>query len=351
MRADARGIICAAGLSLSLLAGSFRAESTEGLPPWLSQTSLYDDIANKRVAPHNRPFVPQYPLWSDGAKKSRWIYLPPESVIHTENPNRWRFPVGTVFWKEFRHQGRRVETRIMKKVAPDPSIESWVMGAYQWRRDESDASLVEPTGVTDAAATKFPEVTHDIPSKEDCTFCHDRGGDPILGFDALQLSTRRDPPAPHREPLTDEHLTLADLMEQSRLSHPPREQPWVRARSRSARAAIGYLHGNCGSCHNPKGAAAATGWFTRYDLHADAPPEVPAVASGVNELTQFFEVPGRTLGVDSFRLEGGSPKTSAVFFRMSRRDPQLQMPPIATKVQDRAALALLEQWIEQLSAP
>ena len=55
----------------------------------LSETGLYAAgrpglSSTRRTA----PFSPQYPLWSDGAAKARWIYLPPGTAIDTTRPGR-----------------------------------------------------------------------------------------------------------------------------------------------------------------------------------------------------------------------------------------------------------------------
>jgi hypothetical protein len=44
-------------------------------PSALSETGLYDDIANDVIAADVVPFAPQFELWSDGAAKRRWIRL------------------------------------------------------------------------------------------------------------------------------------------------------------------------------------------------------------------------------------------------------------------------------------
>ena len=53
------------------------------VPERLSQTGLFETGRVDRIDARNRPFSPQYPLWSDGARKSRWVYLPPNATIDT----------------------------------------------------------------------------------------------------------------------------------------------------------------------------------------------------------------------------------------------------------------------------
>ncbi len=56
------------------------------LPALLSGTGLYRSGSTSEVAPQNWPYSPQYPLWSDGALKRRWISLPLGTTIDASNP-------------------------------------------------------------------------------------------------------------------------------------------------------------------------------------------------------------------------------------------------------------------------
>src|SRR5262245_16307764 len=67
-------------------------------PPLLSQTGLYEKDGAFVVDHRNRPYSPQYPLWSDGAHKERWVFLPAGAPIDIANVDSWVFPVGTKFW-------------------------------------------------------------------------------------------------------------------------------------------------------------------------------------------------------------------------------------------------------------
>src|SRR6476659_1959473 len=97
------------------------AGPTAGAPPpapgLLSQTGLF--AGGTTVDPRNRPYSPQYPLWTDGAVKARWIRLPDGAAIDARDEDQWRFPVGTKFWKEFSFGGRRVETRFLWRARAD----------------------------------------------------------------------------------------------------------------------------------------------------------------------------------------------------------------------------------------
>lgn len=88
------------------------------LPTQLSATGLFADVATGTLAPDVHTFEPSFALWSDGAEKRRWIWIPPGTTIDATDPDDWSFPVGTKFWKEFSRDGVRVETRLLQRVGP-----------------------------------------------------------------------------------------------------------------------------------------------------------------------------------------------------------------------------------------
>ena len=84
-------------LTLALLksvAAVPRADTTRP-PETLRETGLYLDLESREVDPKHLAFSPQYPLWTDGATKRRWISLPPGTAIDGSNPDNWVFPIGT----------------------------------------------------------------------------------------------------------------------------------------------------------------------------------------------------------------------------------------------------------------
>src|SRR5262245_5644757 len=95
-----KSIVAISALLLSavyVLKGAATDDNPIVAPLKLSETGLYD--SSGAIDPRNAPFVPQYPLWSDGAEKSRWIQLPEGARIDVSDVDAWRFPTGTKFWK------------------------------------------------------------------------------------------------------------------------------------------------------------------------------------------------------------------------------------------------------------
>lgn len=314
-------------------------------PALLSQTGLYQDPGAHEIAPGVRAFSPQYPLWTDGAAKSRWILLPQGARIDATDVDAWRFPVGTRLWKELAFGGRRVETRLSWHAAPD----TWVFAAYAWSDDQSDATLVPEDGLPRAVEIA-PGKSHSIPSVGDCSACHGASRSPVLGFNALQLSDDRDALAPHADALRTDMVTLRTLVEEALLS-PPRPElvatpPRIAAATPRERAVLGYLAGNCGHCHASEGPLAHVGLVLAQDLD-----EAPAAARAtIVDAPSRYLVPGAPEGATR-RVAPGEPSWSAVLHRMRSRRPSSQMPPLGTVLPDADAIALVEAWIEQDLAP
>jgi len=316
------------------------------LPQLLSESGLYDGFGN--IDPRNRSFNPQYPLWSDGAAKSRWIYLPEGSQIDITDIDNWQFPVGTKLWKEFSWGGRKVETRMLRKSASG----EWEFAAYVWNDDQTDAVLAPPEGIP-AHFEIAPNKKHSIPGVTDCQSCHGSSPARVLGFNALQLSDDRDPLAPHAEPLSADDLTLKTLVA-AHLVTPQREDlvespPRIRESNPTARAAIGYLSANCGGCHNNSGSLARLGLNLLHNSNGDWDSPEPAYATTVDAGGRY-KIPG--IDPDSSRLvTPGNPDHSAILYRMHSRRPSSQMPPLGTVIRDEEALKLVNRWIEEMQPP
>ena len=258
------------------------------VPQRLSLTGLY--AADGQVDARNLPYRPQYPLWTDGAGKNRWIYLPPGTQIDVSAVDTWRYPVGTKLWKEFAFAGHKVETRLIWHVASD----QWVFAAYRWNSAQTDAELAPAEGVPDAWEIE-PGRQHAIPSTTDCQTCHRGIPAVVLGFNALQLSDDRDPLAPHAQALPKGAATLSTLEASGRFT-PSRpewvhEPPRIRTHDPIERAVLGYLSANCGNCHNKTGPLARLGLFLRHDVAG--PPESPEPARATTvDAKGMWLVPG-----------------------------------------------------------
>lgn len=288
------------------------------LPERLSLTGLYGSETAGVLASDVRAFRPRFELWSDGAEKQRFIWLPPEARIDTSDMDSWQFPVGTKLWKEFTRDGVRVETRLLQRWSDD-----WVGVAYLWREDGTDA-ISAPYGAIDALGT-----SHNVPASNECGGCHGGRTSHVLGFSAVQLA----------QPTGPESLNLDELVRLQLVSHAPAGRPRVPG-NETEQAALGYLHANCSHCHNasrpsrPGSRCFDPDNDLDFSLHAQDGPavsETPTYRTSTND-----------------DIEPGRPDSSRLLELVSHRGRFKQMPPLGTEVVDTAAVALLSRWIEEM---
>jgi hypothetical protein len=339
--------------SLFLAAAVSATHIPSAPPPLLSETGLYAGRGANVIDPRNRPFSPQYPLWSDGAEKSRWVRLPEGATIDVRNSDRWDFPAGTRFWKEFRFGGRKVETRFLRRNGDG----SWTFASYAWNEAQTDAILAPADGLPNVAEIA-PGKFHSIPALTDCRACHvpseaapgeGASRTEILGFSALQLSADRDPGAPHAEPLADDMVTLSTLQDEGRFE-PARPEfvaapPRIQAPDARTRSVLGYLSTNCGSCHNEDSSIANLG----LALKGKASSVGAGFSRLVGQPTSKWQIPHAPEGASQY-VTPGAPDLSAILVRMKSRRPSTQMPPLGSTLHDKEAIALVTEWIDSLTA-
>lgn len=288
-------------------------------PTTLEGTGLYTDATKKTFAAGVIPYTVRYELWADGDTKKRYFFLPPGTKIDTANPDHWKFPVGTKAWKEFAVAGTVVETRLQEKLAEG----KWRMVAYLWSAEGTTKAV--PAGALNALGA------HDVPTDEDCHRCHDGVGDGLIGVSLFQLS-RVKLGAATKSPLvefSDKGLFTAPVSELD----PPG--------TGDLPATLGYLHGNCGHCHNEVGMwSKVTDMRLRLRATDKVPEETWFYTTTVGKLAHHEKLGGTDLVIVA-----GDPEKSQLYYRMGVRDFN-QMPPLATKKVDDPARALVKAWIE-----
>jgi hypothetical protein len=300
-------------------------------PAHLACTGLYADWASRTIAPGIRPYTPGFTLWSDGAEKSRYIYLPPGTQIDTTDMDQWTFPVGTKLWKEFRLEGLRVETRLLWKRADF----TWLRTTYAWSIDQSTATELT-TGRLGWNGTSY-----EIPAQTACQDCHAGRLDNVLGFEAVSLAA----------PVAT-GLTMSVLVAEGLLTQPP-VAPIVVPGNATESAALGWLHANCGiACHNATSFDCASTLYMRLNVASLATVGATdtwntAVGRPLSGLDTAFVPPWPML-----RITPGDPMASAVSYRASVRDTDPaqsnQMPPLDTHVVPDAGVAILNAWIQSI---
>lgn len=291
--------------------------AAEALPQYLSQTGLYEDIGTGVLNEEAISFTPQFPLWTDGAGKRRWLLLPAGEQVNTADVENWDFPVGTQFFKEFERDGVRVETRMNMRTTS-----GWAAVTYRWNNSGDDA-VRQLQGIENASGTD-----HDIPSAGECLACHGGRENFTLGFSATQLDV-------------DSRMRLyADGV----LSQPVETTTAV---SQTFNDGLGVLHGNCSHCHNSNRSALSLATVC-YDPSANEDDDDPLDFSLPSDLQSIEDAPALRTG----RWQLGGPHDSEVLNRMSTRNLSSRnpsMPPLGTEVVDDEGLAAVEAFIMALS--
>ena len=308
----------------------------DNLPPaLLSATGLFTSRTNGDLvlAQGVREFQPRYWLWSDGADKKRYVYLPPGTKIDTTDPDHWVFPVGTKLWKSFISGTQLVETRLIEVMGAGNTVR---YATYAWMTaDATDADRMNYRDLwLNAAMT-----THDIPNGLMCENCHNALKEHVLGFSALQLNHDLG------------GVTLQTLLDESLLTVPIATTIGMPGADQATKDALGYLHANCGNCHNDSPGVAMTAipapqMYLRALVDHQMLEDTGVFQTAINQrITGSNE-----LGLE-YRIKGGDDMVSAVHVRMNLRMVEDQMPPIGTEVKDMTGLMAIDSWIRSLPPP
>jgi len=292
---------------------------------------LYVDADCTVLAEGVRPYSPQYWLWTDAADKQRFVWFPEGRQIDTRDPDNWVYPVGTRVWKTFLVDGVKIETRLLEKRRSDTGLDGWSFRVFVWN-EAQDAVTEIMDGMENAMGTD-----HDVPTIEQCVDCHAeefRGPvDVLRSVTAIQLNN------------DSSAFSLDDMMAEGLLSHEVSRVDAQIPGDGIERAALGYLHANCGHCHG--GTSPQVGLDLWVDVGLTDVEETSAYQTALGVDSRF------TLGEAVLRVAPGHPERSTVFVRAMMRntepDENVQMPPLGTEVPDESGLAALEAWIAGMS--
>ncbi|MGN6109760.1 MAG: hypothetical protein ACTHU0_31925, partial [Kofleriaceae bacterium] len=221
-------------------------------PARLLQTGCFTMASPGKPVPHAGlvPYDVVAELWTDGAKKRRWIALPDGASMTTTSTDAWGAPAGAFLVKEFAVETtpgdprtrRPVETRFLIRTAT-----GWEGFTYRWQPGGGDADLLNDGVFTsswplDGGGT----YTHVYPSRSQCLSCHEGSYGPLLGLRPQQLARWAD----YGGVIAEQLPTLAAIGVAPSASG----TPWISPHDASASTAErtrGYLASNCAHCHNP----------------------------------------------------------------------------------------------------
>jgi uncharacterized repeat protein (TIGR03806 family) len=334
------------------------------------------------------PYSVNAPFWSDGAIKSRFIGLPKDGRIGLTDQWAWDFPESTVLVKSFalemkpgdRDSRRWIETRLMTKQQGE-----WVGYSYAWNEQQSEATLVEASGldrefaIQESAGTRTQSWHY--PSRTECMVCHTRAAGFVLGLSTHQMnkihdygndvavnqlealeamgvlkanwiepakaalraelvSNGKSPEEVEKQVIVEKvgegqrTLRSDGLLGQAGDAYPKLVDPYDSANDLVLRARS-FLHSNCAYCHVEAGGGNAKMNLSFY-ANADT--------MGIFDVEPTHHHFGKQ---DAKLIASGAPERSVLLHRVGMRGPG-QMPQLATNRVDEAAMKMLRQWVTEM---
>ncbi|QKG70018.1 SO2930 family diheme c-type cytochrome [Erythrobacter mangrovi] len=299
-----------------------------GLPRTLAEFGFFTDAPQQVPAEGVMPYRLNTPLYSDGAEKLRFIYVPKGAKALAQGEKLLELPVGTALIKTFAFpeggKRRLIETRVLLHRA-----DGWLALPYLWNEEQTEARLAVAGARLDLVTPKGEAISYRVPNKNQCKECHGLEGAVIpIGPKVRNLS----------------HDWLASMVAAGHLDAMPQDADQLplweeRDGVPVVKAARAYLDVNCAHCHRPGATASNSGLDLRWeqqDPHALGIGKRPVAA-------------GRGAGGFLFDIVPGSPDHSILPYRMSTTEGGIAMPEIGKSTVDEEGLAVVRRWIEEMA--
>lgn len=300
----------------------------EGLPRTLAEFGFFTDAPAQQPAERVTPYRLNTPLYSDGAEKLRFVYLPEGARLTADGEGLLQIPVGAALIKTFAFgegaQRRLIETRVLLHRA-----DGWLALPYLWNEEQTEARLAVAGARVDVVTPRGEAISYRVPNKNQCKECHGLEGAVIpIGPKARNLS----------------HEWLADMVGKGLLDRVPEGADtlplWeARADASAEAAARAYLDVNCAHCHRPSATASNSGLDLRWEQ--DDPGAIGVMKRPV--------AAGRGSGGLLFDIVPGKPAESIMVHRMASAEPGVAMPELGKATVDPEGVEAVERWIAELA--
>ena len=294
-----------------------------GFPATLSEYAFFVDQTAQQPAAGVTAYRLNTALWSDGAEKLRFVYIPPSQQAKANGEGLLDLPVGSALIKTFKLGGKLIETRVLLHRA-----NGWVALPYVWDADQREARLALAGKRIAMTLPTGEALSYAVPNKNQCKECHGVAG-------AVT------PIGPKAYNLAPEWLTA--LEQAGKLDRVPavaqRIPLWEeRDHADAALAARGYLDINCAHCHNPDGAASNSGLYLGWQVS-------DPIKLGIGKRPVAA---GRGSGNLDFDVVPGDPAHSILTYRMASLEGGVSMPELGRARLDPAGLMVVQRWITEM---
>jgi putative heme-binding domain-containing protein len=331
------------------------SETAASFPRKLSETGLFNSVAQLTPAPGVIPYVINAEAWMDHATAERVVALPNLSTVSIYDrairvPNtayfqsRVFFPDNAVLAKTISMEmerakpssKRRLETQILYYDGYD-----WFGYSYRWNDAQTDAELVPAGGATaelDIADSEAPggrrKQSWQFASRGQCLVCHNGWSGPPQGFTVEQLNLHgqleklEDLKVVARATQAGKGKAAADAKVRTlyQLANPYDASQDLTKRARS------YLNVNCAHCHQNAAGGTAT-----IDLRAE-------IGLGQAKAVDVSPIQGAFNIADARLLAPGDPLRSVLYYRISKTGPG-RMPHIGSEIVDSHGVSVIHDWI------
>ena len=299
------------------------AIQNKGFPRTLAAYGFFQDASAREPSDRVKAYKLNTALFSDGAEKLRYIYLPEGTQLTAGGEGLLQFPVGSAIIKTFAFgegaDQRFIETRVLLHRA-----DGWLALPYRWNEEQTEAKLVLAGGRIPITTPSGEEISYRIPNKNQCKACHSVDGEVIpIGPKARNLSGEW-LSAMHAAGSLDAVPDGADTL-----------PLWSNASASTQARARAYLDVNCAHCHRPGGGASNSGLDLSWE-------QTDAFAIGVKKPPVAA---GRGAGGLLVSIEPGAPDKSILVHRMNSNEPGVAMPELGRSSIDAEAVELMREWI------
>lgn len=305
--------------------------------------NLADLEPNDRVLPYDL----NSPLFSDYARKARFVWMPEGTGAPYATDQVLDFPEETVLIKNFYYENdetdaskgtKRIETRLLINRGDE-----WEAVGYIWNREQTEAyrevigDIQEISWINEAGKTRT--INYIIPNKNQCKSCHGIADVQVPIGPKVRNLNKSFAYADGEMNQLEKWASMGYLTGYDPAASHPKVATWDDARSGTLQdRALAYLDINCWHCHNPEGSANTSGLTLAADAALD-------MSLGIYKATVSA---GSGTGGHTYSIVPGHPEESIMIYRMISTDPAAMMPELGRTLVHEEGVALIKDWIQTL---
>ena len=327
------------------LVAQAQRDQSETFPRTLSASGLFSSLKDSVPASGVVPYFINAQMWSDSAITDRWVAVPGQlTLLPRDDWAMWSFPKDSVLVKTLSLQMRRDDPQSLRPIETQIlhyDGANWMPYTYQWNADQTDANLVDATGLDvniEVLDDELPEGKRQqvwrFAGRSECQRCHNRWSGPALAFGTVHFMTNKGQVAESKDQIND--FVRAGLIEmppnvggRASLVDPSDMSAAIEDRARA------YLHVNCAHCHRMHAGGSVLAF-----LHADLPLEKTNLI-GARPSQGTFGIHGAEV------IDSRDPYRSVLLYRMAKLGSG-RMPHIGSFEVDIDGVDLISKWIEQM---